>query len=99
MNKLPSRLIESIVGHLPKEISQFTYYIMHYGGRVTAKVVDTHHQRSLLIQGSLEIPVEVTVEMDFTDKNRLCLEKYECLVSGKYQEPIDSSFKDATSSF
>ena len=31
------------------------------------------------------------------EKNRLCLEKYESLVNQKYQEPIDSSFEDATS--
>lgn len=97
MKKLPSRLVESVVGHFPKEISRFTYYILRYGARVTAKVVDTHHRRSPLIQGGLEIPVEVAVEMDLTDKNRLCLEKYESLVNQKYQEPIDGSFDDATS--
>ena len=33
--------------------------------------------------------------MDFTDKNRLCQEKYKSLVNQKYQEPIDGYFEDA----
>ena len=48
-------------GAFSKEILS---YIMRYGARVAAKVVNTHHRRSLLIQGELEIPVEVMVEMD-----------------------------------
>ena len=41
---------ESTVGHLPKEISQVTRFIMLYGAVVTVKVLDTHH-RSPLVQG------------------------------------------------
>lgn len=61
MKETPVASGEVCTGAFSKEILS---YIMHYGARVTAKVVDTHHRRSLLIQGELEIPVEVTVEMD-----------------------------------
>ena len=70
--RLPSRLTESVVGHLPKEVSRYTYYIILHGAKVTATVMDTHHRRSPLVQGGLEIPIQITVEMDLTEKNRQC---------------------------
>ena len=96
--KLPSRLIESVVGHLPKEVSRYTYYIILHGAKVTAMVIDTHHRRSPLVQGGLEIPIQVTVEMDLTEKNQQCLDRYKTLVGEKYKEPVDGKFEDATDS-
>ena len=58
-------------------------------------VMDTHHRRSPLVQGGLEIPIQVTVEMDLTGQ---CLDKYETLVGDKYKEPVDGKFEDATDS-
>ena len=66
--RLPGALMESTVGHLPKEISRITRYIMLYGAMVTVKVVDTHRRRLPLVQGGLKIPVEVTV----TSKEQGC---------------------------
>ena len=61
-------------------------------------LVDIHHRRSPLVQGGLEIPIQVTVEMELTKKNRQCLNKYETLVGEKYEEPVDGKFEDATDS-
>ena len=63
---------------------------------MSAKVVDTQHRRSLLVQGGLEIPVEVTIAMECSDKNQLYIKKYESLVSEKYKEPVEGRFEDAT---
>ena len=52
----------SVVGHLPKEVSRYNYYIVSHGAKVTALVMDTLHQRSPLVQGGLEIPIQVAVE-------------------------------------
>lgn len=84
-------LSESVVGHLPKEVARFTRFILH-GARVSAKVVDVNHRRSPLVQGGLEIPVEVVVKMDFSDQNKLSIQKYEALVNDRYKEPIDGKF-------
>ena len=48
------------------------------------------------MQGGLEIPIQVTVEMDLSKKKRQCLDKYETLVGEKYKEPVDGKFEDAT---
>lgn len=64
--RLPgSPLIESTVGHLPKEISRITRYIMLYGAILSVKVMDPH-RRSPLVEGGLEIPVQVNVVMEFS---------------------------------
>ena len=55
-------IVESTVGHLPKEIPQVTWFIMLYGAVVTVKVLDTHLHRLLLVQGGLEIPIQVIVK-------------------------------------
>ena len=63
---------------------------------MSAKVVDTQHRRSPLVQGGLEIPVEVTIAMECSDKNQLYIKKYESLVSEKYKEPVEGRFEAAT---
>ena len=98
MKILPGGLFESVVGHLPKEVSRFTRFIILHGARVSAKIVAVNHRRSPLVQGGLEIPVEVTVEMDFSEDNKISILKYEALVNERYKEPIDGKFEDATQS-
>ena len=47
----------------------FTYFLIMHGTRALCKVMDAHYRRFPLIQGGLEIPVEVTVEMDISEEN------------------------------
>ncbi len=96
MKILPGGLTESVVGHLPKEVARFTRFILLHGARVAARVVDVQYRRSPLVQGGLEIPIEVMVEMDFTERNKLSIEKYEALVKERYKEPVEGKFEDAT---
>ena len=94
--RLPGLAVESTVGHLPKEISRSTRYILFYGAIVTAKVIDTHHRRSPLVQGGLEIPIEVTLTMKYSLENKEAMVKYEELVTEQYKEPEDGKFEDIT---
>ena len=55
---------------------------------MSCKVMNVHHRRSLLVQG-LEIPCEVIVEMEMTDRNSLAIDKYKQLVSDQYLEPVE----------
>ena len=65
---------------------------MMHGARASCKVMDAHYRRFPLIQGCLEIPVEVTIEMDITEENVLAMEKYKALTEDYYQEPKDQKF-------
>ena len=46
-----------------------TQFIMLYGAKVTVKVMDAHHHRSPLVQGGLEIPIQVAVTMEYSTQN------------------------------
>ena len=46
---LPGTLVASIVGHIPKEVSRYTRYIVEHGASVDAFVLATHHRPSPLI--------------------------------------------------
>ena len=43
---------------------------------MTAKVIDTHYHRSLLVQGEMEILTEVKVIMSCTSENKEAMEKF-----------------------
>ena len=94
--RLPGRIGSSTIGHLPNEISRITRFIIHYGATVTVRVISTNHRRSPLVQGGLEIPVEVSVMMNSSETNSVALTKYEELVKGSYKEPVDGTFDDIT---
>ena len=59
---------EYMVGHLPKEISWFTWFIIRHGAAVTVKVIDVRERRSPLIRGGLEIPVIIIIINGFTEQ-------------------------------
>ena len=49
------------------------------------------------MHGGLEIPVQVTAEMDLTERNKAILEKYKQIVVPNYKEPrMDGHFDDCT---
>ena len=69
-----------IVGHLPKEITRIVRFIMAHGAQASVTVLDDHHRRSPLIQGALEIPVKLTVTMEYSDINSQKMQKFEDLI-------------------
>ena len=87
---------QRVVGHLPREISRFTWFIISHGTVVSVKVVDIHQRRSPLVQGGLEIPVEVYVAMQLSDENQKALDIYRSLIHENYEEPVNGNFPDVT---
>ena len=73
----------AIVGHLPREISRPTKYLLDGGAIVKAIIKCSYYRRSLLFQGGLEIPCMVTVSMPGTIRNHL----YREFVTDLYCEP------------
>ena len=64
---------------------------------VYLKGTDENYHRSPLIEGGLEIPVDVICEMDDTPKNRAIMERYKTLVTTHYKEPgQNGQFDDCT---
>ena len=82
-------LDNAAVGHLPREISQPTKYLLDTGATVKAVITCLYYCRSPLFQGGLEIPCSVTVSMQGTIRNQLLLDQYRELVTELYCEPKD----------
>ena len=57
---------------------------------------DTKFRRSPLIQGGLEIPVEVEMQMENSSENQQALSKYKTLIAENYHEPVNGKDVDAT---
>ena len=58
---LPGTLSPSTVGHIPLELSRYIWYALERGASVNAEVKSVKYKPSPLVQGGLEIPIEVTV--------------------------------------
>ena len=58
---LPGTLCPSTVGHIPLELSRYIWYALERGASVNAEVKSVKYKPSPLVQGGLEIPIEVTV--------------------------------------
>lgn len=76
-----------IIGHLPREISRPTKFLIDRGATVTATVRSKNVRRSPLYQGGLEILCNVKVVMPKTRKNQLLLDRYRKMVNELYSEP------------
>ena len=61
----------NIVGHLPREISRITKFLLDRGAVVQLTLTSTHYRRSQLVQGGLEIASEVVARMPATIKNHM----------------------------
>ena len=79
-----------IVGHLPREISQVTKFILDRGAKVTATRTSTSFRRLPLVQGGLEIACKVTAKMPATIKNHMILDRFKELVKDHHKEPTDA---------
>ena len=69
-----------IVGHLLREISRPTKYLLDRGAIVTATITSTHYRKSPLFQGGLGIQCVITFTMIATVCGHLLLQRYEQFV-------------------
>lgn len=77
-----------VVGHLPREISRATKFLLDRGAKVSAELVITsHYRRSPLVQGGLEISCKVIVKMPGTVKNQLLMGRYLEIIKDLYAGP------------
>ena len=70
-----------IVGRLPMEISRPTKFLLDRGAIIKSKLTGKKYRRSPLVQGGLEIPCTLIIEMLDTVTNNRLTEKYVKLVT------------------
>ena len=78
---------KTTVGHLPREISRPTKFLLDRGAEIIAKIESSHYRRSPLIQGGLEIRCKVSATLPGTIKNHMLLDRYKELVNKLYCRP------------
>ena len=78
---------DQIVGHLPREISRVTKFLLDRGAKIYLTLCSTNYRRSPLVQGGLEIACKIVVKMPGTVKNHMIVDRYKNLVEERYTEP------------
>ena len=82
-------LDNSIVDHLPREISRATKFLLDRGALINATIRSTIVRRSPLFQGGLEVLCTVEVSMPKTVKSQELMNRYQEMVMDLYHEPDD----------
>ena len=59
-SSLPGRIAPVTVGHVPREISRYIWYALQKGALIS-EVIDASPKRSPLLQGGLEVPIQMLV--------------------------------------
>ena len=78
---------KTTVGHLPREISRPTKFLLDRGAEIVAEIESSHYRRYPLIQGGLAIRCKVSATLPGTIKNHMLLDRYKELVNRLYCEP------------
>ena len=90
-----SKNAQSVVRHLPLDISKITKFILQRGAWVQATVTGKHYRRSPLIQGGLEAPCLATVTMAGSIMNHLLIVRYEKLLGNSISNRTMKKYWDA----
>ena len=76
-----------IVGHMPREISRPTKFLLDRKAKVTAQLTGAHYRRSPLFQGGFEIPCLVTVTILGSIIGHMLIQHYQQMVEELYCAP------------
>ena len=76
-----------IIGHLTRELFRTLKFILDREGRVFAVFTSAYYRKSPLVQGGMEIPCQVTMEITPTLKNGQLLNRLIEPVETVYSEP------------
>ena len=61
-------IVPITVGHIPRELSRHTWYVIHEGEQLKGTVHNTRTRSSPLVQGELEIPIRIKVVWSLVEK-------------------------------
>ena len=78
---------DTVVGHLPREISRAAKFLLDRGAQISAILTSTDYRRSPLVPGGLEIACKVIVKLPGTVRNHLLMDRYVEIVKVNYIAP------------
>ena len=74
------------VGHVPRELSRYIWYSIQHGAAISGKVLDPNPVRSPLVQGGLEILLELTIAWNDFRKLDILRKKMLSVVLSDYDD-------------
>ena len=82
---------ERTVGHLPREVSRPTKYLIDRGAKVTVTLSSSNYRKSPLFQGGFEIPCIVEITLPGSIMGHMLLKPYKNMVTELYCNPKDET--------
>ena len=84
-------------GHLPKEISRATNFLIDRGALVFVDESSNHYRCSPLVQGGLEISCRLSIKLAVaTIKNNMLASRYKQILEELYEEPSEEIIMGST---
>ena len=88
---LPNKLARVVVGHIPREISRYTWHAILNGALITGKVENAKLKASPLVQGGLEIIMRLKVQWNDEKKLNIFKAKINEIAYPINEEYVDDS--------
>ena len=77
-------------GHLPREISRATKFLIDRGALMFVEVSSNHYRHPPLVQGGLEIPCRLSVKLAVAIiKNNMLVDRYKQILEELIEEPSE----------
>ena len=83
-----------LAGHVLRELSRYIWYALQYGAIIIAEVKDELPKRSPLVQGGLEILIEMSIVWDNAVKIKKRKEKLETVKIGDYTDQSNEILRE-----
>ena len=87
---IPNRVANTTIGHIPREISRFTYYFLKHGGKIDGHVSSMLRRKSPIPSGGLEVKLKLFFRgssMSLVDQMRQFISRYDY----EWEQPADDN--------
>ena len=91
---LPGKLVNSVVGHVPREIAWYIWFALQKGATLSATVVDSKPRKSHLVQGGLKILIVMTVFWTSAEKLDILRKMIETVNFHSYEDESKTLLKE-----
>ena len=91
---MPGALAPARVGHVPRELSQYIWHAMERGAICGATVLDPTPRPSPLVQGRLEVLLELRVKSNDVQNLKKLQEKIRAVDFSEYKDQSKENLKE-----
>ena len=86
--------MNSVVGHVPREIARHIWFALQKGATISATVVDSKARKSPLVQDGLEILIDMTVFWTSAEKLEILRKMIETVNFHSFEDESKTLLKE-----